>query len=430
MASRLLCFAKSKPNGKLIYNYIMHCPYVRRIIPKPGDPDREVPVAKTFHEQTDEELTKKEVKQMKAYDQAIQTILMGLPEDIYAAVDSCETAQKFVQESQNQVVPECIQTVVFRMLNQNGGLLTAQSDNERDAAYLQTQLLTAQKEEARIQLQAKEFDLMATAGDLDEIEEVNANCILMAICTCSDIGRAVTELLDAISEPHRVQQNDSNVISAVYNVEQSGGTIEQNTTKKKLKSNFKIHEDDLLDKQRSHKEGQAGRERKKLQQHSRTSYWSIEFTSALRFKQLCSASSADFSLSLTSEDPSRFPHSKECIQDSEAGDIELRGNMNCSKSQQTRRSSKLVLGLKVLECLTSGVRALRQQREAVLGYKEGNQWWKDSLVWSRIGIMPPRRASVARRDPSPRTANNPARNASTTTDVPMSVVAINQLIET
>nr|GFD43547.1 hypothetical protein [Tanacetum cinerariifolium] len=26
-------------------------------------------------------------------DQAIQTILLGLPEDIYAAVDSCETAQ-------------------------------------------------------------------------------------------------------------------------------------------------------------------------------------------------------------------------------------------------------------------------------------------------------------------------------------------------
>ncbi|GJX11873.1 hypothetical protein Tco_0201732 [Tanacetum coccineum] len=51
---------------------------------------------------------------------------------------------------------------------------------KRDAAYLQTQLLIAQKEEAGIQLQAEEFDLMAAAGDLDEIEEVNANCILMA----------------------------------------------------------------------------------------------------------------------------------------------------------------------------------------------------------------------------------------------------------
>ncbi|GJZ91561.1 hypothetical protein Tco_0663488 [Tanacetum coccineum] len=50
----------------------------------------------------------------------------------------------------------------------------------RDAAYLQTQLLIAQKEEAGIQLQAEEFDLMAATADLDEIEEVNANCILMA----------------------------------------------------------------------------------------------------------------------------------------------------------------------------------------------------------------------------------------------------------
>nr|GFD55516.1 Gag-Pol polyprotein [Tanacetum cinerariifolium] len=49
----------------------------------------------------------------------------------------------------------------------------------RDAAYLQTQLLIAQKEEAGIQLKAKEYDLMAAAADLDEIKKVNANCILM-----------------------------------------------------------------------------------------------------------------------------------------------------------------------------------------------------------------------------------------------------------
>ncbi|GKC41774.1 integrase, catalytic region, zinc finger, CCHC-type containing protein, partial [Tanacetum coccineum] len=49
-----------------------------------------------------------------------------------------------------------------------------------DVAFLQTQLLIAQKEEAEIQLQAEEFDFMAAAVDLEEIEEVNANCILMA----------------------------------------------------------------------------------------------------------------------------------------------------------------------------------------------------------------------------------------------------------
>nr|GFC20016.1 integrase, catalytic region, zinc finger, CCHC-type, peptidase aspartic, catalytic [Tanacetum cinerariifolium] len=36
------------------------------------------------------------------------------------------------------------------------------------------------KEEAGIQLQAEEYDLMAATVDLDEIEEANANCILMA----------------------------------------------------------------------------------------------------------------------------------------------------------------------------------------------------------------------------------------------------------
>nr|GFB78115.1 hypothetical protein [Tanacetum cinerariifolium] len=52
---------------------------------------REVLVAETFHEQTDDELTEKEVKQIEDDDQAIKTILMGLPEEIYAAVDSYKT---------------------------------------------------------------------------------------------------------------------------------------------------------------------------------------------------------------------------------------------------------------------------------------------------------------------------------------------------
>nr|GFA37125.1 hypothetical protein [Tanacetum cinerariifolium] len=73
----------------------------------------------------------------------------------------------------------------------NGNLVAARADGNaagqhetqirrRDAAYLQTQLLIAQKEEAEIQLQAEEYDLMAAAADLDEIEKVNVNCILMA----------------------------------------------------------------------------------------------------------------------------------------------------------------------------------------------------------------------------------------------------------
>nr|GEV13319.1 hypothetical protein [Tanacetum cinerariifolium] len=41
-------------------------------------------------------------------------------------------------------------------------------------------VVVTQKKEAEIKLQAEEYDLMAAAADLDEIEEVNANCILMA----------------------------------------------------------------------------------------------------------------------------------------------------------------------------------------------------------------------------------------------------------
>nr|GEW04898.1 hypothetical protein [Tanacetum cinerariifolium] len=64
-SSRLLRYAKSRPNGKLIHNSILNGPYVRRMIPKPGDANREV-----------------------------TTILLGLPEDIYATVDSYETVQE------------------------------------------------------------------------------------------------------------------------------------------------------------------------------------------------------------------------------------------------------------------------------------------------------------------------------------------------
>nr|GEY70524.1 hypothetical protein [Tanacetum cinerariifolium] len=131
----------------------------------------------------------------------------------------------------------------------------------RDTTYLQTQLLIAQKEEAGIQLQAEEYDLMAAAADLDEIEEVNANCILMAnLQQASSSGiqtdsapvydsdesaevhenyndneifnmftqeEQYTELLEPIPKPQQVPQNDNNVISEITSVEQGGEIVEQ-----------------------------------------------------------------------------------------------------------------------------------------------------------------------------------------------------------
>nr|GFC81394.1 ribonuclease H-like domain-containing protein [Tanacetum cinerariifolium]GFD08735.1 ribonuclease H-like domain-containing protein [Tanacetum cinerariifolium] len=58
------------------------------------EPDLPILVPESFHKQTDEELTEIDIKWMDAIDQAIQTILLGLPKDVYAAVDSCETAKE------------------------------------------------------------------------------------------------------------------------------------------------------------------------------------------------------------------------------------------------------------------------------------------------------------------------------------------------
>nr|GFB73349.1 hypothetical protein [Tanacetum cinerariifolium] len=271
------------------------------MILEPGDANREVAVTETFHVQTDDKLSDKELKQIVANNQAIQTILLGLPEDIYPAVDSFHQTKDlhttdytqlydFLKYNQKEVdelkVKRLAKTqdplalmansnnpYVFpaphqdqSSLNQNylqqpmpnpkditdpttamNMALTlmakafklnyssptnnnqrissnprnkqiaqpginmgqdrqmqmelgysecclesksseywksewinwcsrewkSESDWEwprrKDAAYLQTPLLIAQKEEARIQLQAKEHDLMATAADLDEI---------------------------------------------------------------------------------------------------------------------------------------------------------------------------------------------------------------------------------------------------------------------
>nr|GEY74372.1 hypothetical protein [Tanacetum cinerariifolium] len=447
-SSRLLRYTKSRPNGKLVHKSIINGPYVRQMIPEPGDTNREVPINETFHVQTDDELTEKELKQIEADDQAIQTLLLGLPEDIYAAVDSCETDQEIwlrvqqmmkgfdieIQEKKAKLFnPEWIRHVTIvhqtkdlhttdythlydflkynqkevdelkaerlaktqdplalmansnnpcvfpashqdqpsynqnymqqpmpnpkditdpttamnmalalmakafklnyttptnnnqrissnprnrqiaqpginigqdkqmQMIGGNGenqfrkyarqnvgnlngynavqnvknqvaqnprvqnvrnqnGLIGVPGNGHfsrnctvrprrRDVAYLQIKLLIAQKEEAGIQLQAKEFDLMAAAADLDEIKEVNANCILMANmqqastsgtqsdqalvydsdgsaevhdyknCNDNEIFNMFTQeeqytkLLEPITEPHQVPQNDNSIIS-------------------------------------------------------------------------------------------------------------------------------------------------------------------------------------------------------------------------
>nr|GFA71330.1 hypothetical protein [Tanacetum cinerariifolium] len=93
-SSRIIRYERSRPNGKMIVDSIENGPYVRRMIATLGETDLPVPVPESLHEQTDEELTETDIKRMDADDQAIQAILLGLPEEVYAAVDSCETAKE------------------------------------------------------------------------------------------------------------------------------------------------------------------------------------------------------------------------------------------------------------------------------------------------------------------------------------------------
>nr|GEV33004.1 hypothetical protein [Tanacetum cinerariifolium] len=121
--------------------------------------------------------------------------------------------------------------IVPRVTNQNGtdNIVAARVEGSRNGI------------KPEIQLQVEEFDFMAAVGDLDEIEEVNANCILMANLQHAstsgtqhdkapvydtDGSAEYTDLLDPIPEPQLVPQDDSHVTSIAPSMVQSGGTVE------------------------------------------------------------------------------------------------------------------------------------------------------------------------------------------------------------
>nr|GEU78045.1 hypothetical protein [Tanacetum cinerariifolium] len=124
-----------------------------------------------------DELSDKELKQIEVDDQTIQTILLGLPEDIYAArISSNPRNRQIAQLGMNMGQDRQMQMVGGNGRNQFRQYAGQNAGNP--AGY--NDVIRNQKEEAGIQLQAEEYDLMVAAADRDEIEEVNANCILMA----------------------------------------------------------------------------------------------------------------------------------------------------------------------------------------------------------------------------------------------------------
>nr|GEX82758.1 DNA polymerase epsilon catalytic subunit A-like [Tanacetum cinerariifolium] len=298
------------------------------------DTNRKVSVNETFHVHTDDELTEKELKQIEADNQAIQTILLGHPEDIYAAVDSCETTQEIWLRVQQMMKGSDI-GIQEKKANQNGVALnqdqpsfnqnymqqpmpnpediidpttamnmelalmakafklnysTSTNNNQRISSnprnrqiaqpgnlngYNAVQNVKNQvAQNPRVQNDGNQNGLigilrngnqtgngewvimLGTArsdqgegtllifrhADLDEIEKVNANCILMAnlqqastsgtqidkaLVYDSDGSAEYTEVLEPIPKPHLVPQNNNAIIYEVTSAEQSGETVEQ-----------------------------------------------------------------------------------------------------------------------------------------------------------------------------------------------------------
>ncbi|GJY06586.1 hypothetical protein Tco_0373640 [Tanacetum coccineum] len=262
MSTQQDIYAAGSENRPPMLNKENYVPWSSRLLRyAKSDADVQYLVLETFHEQTDDELTEAKIKQMEADDQAIQTILLGLPEDIYAAVDSVKLLRKSVQNVGNRVVQDAVQNQgVQNIGNQNGqiGVQNIGKWNVVDfTAWGCGLVVDAQKEEQESNSHAEEFDLLDAAADLDEIEEVNAKCNFEAILqqarhrgTQTDkalreqinalhlsSGKQITTLNEEISNLSKQLSTEKSTVSSL---------LEE---KKKLKSDFKIREDEVLDKQ-------------------------------------------------------------------------------------------------------------------------------------------------------------------------------------
>ncbi|GKB34463.1 hypothetical protein Tco_0879405 [Tanacetum coccineum] len=171
-----------------------------------------------------------------------------------------------VQNVRNQNGLIVIPGIANQNPNWNGNVVAARTEGNA----------IRNNEEAGIKLQAEEFDLIAAATDLDEIKEVNANCILMANLHVEQSGGTVDQHPATIEETRAYFESlYNNLVIEVEKINalhlSSGKEIttlneeisnlnkqlskEKSTVsslreeKKKLKSDFKIREDELLDKQ-------------------------------------------------------------------------------------------------------------------------------------------------------------------------------------
>nr|GEX52879.1 retrovirus-related Pol polyprotein from transposon TNT 1-94 [Tanacetum cinerariifolium] len=304
-SSRLLRYDKSRPNGKLIHKSILNGPYVRRMIPEPGDANREVTVTETFHVQTDDELSDKEIKQIEADDQEIllrvQQMMKGFnieiqekkaklfnewerftsneresiesyyhhflklmndlkrnkhfPEKIASNLKFLNNLQPawsrhvtIVHQTKDLYTADYTQLYDFLKYNQkeivgyndgnqfrqysgqNAGNLARYNDVIGNQNQIGNGNLVAARAKGNAAGQngnqircynyrgVEEYDLMAAAADLDEIKEVNANCIFMANLQQSSTSGTQTDSAPVY---------DSDGSAEDTSVEQGRETVEQ-----------------------------------------------------------------------------------------------------------------------------------------------------------------------------------------------------------
>nr|GEY05395.1 hypothetical protein [Tanacetum cinerariifolium] len=203
--SRLLRYAKSRPIGKLIHNSILNGPYVRRMIPEPGDAEHIYAVVESC--QTAQEIWLRVQQMMKGSDIGIQEKkaklfnewerftsnkeesiesyyhrFLKLMNDLKRnkhIPDKIASNLKFL----NNLQPEWSQDRQMQMVGGNGRKQFRQYVRQNagnSAGYndvIGNKVIQNAVQNPRVQNVRNPNGLIA---DLDEIKEVNANCILMA----------------------------------------------------------------------------------------------------------------------------------------------------------------------------------------------------------------------------------------------------------
>nr|GEU40745.1 ribonuclease H-like domain-containing protein [Tanacetum cinerariifolium] len=240
-SSRLLRYAKSRPNRKLIHNSILNGPYVRRMIPAPGDANREVTMTETFHPEWSRHVTivhqtkdlhtvdytqlydflkynQKEVDELKAK-------ILAKTQDPIALMANSNNPYAFPAPNQDQL--SFNQNYLQQPMPNPEDMTdptTRISSNPRNRQIAQPGMIMGQ--DRQMQMVGEEYDLMAAAADIDEIKEVNANCILMANLQQASTSSTQTDKAP-VYDSDGSAENDNNVISEDTSVEQGGEIVEQ-----------------------------------------------------------------------------------------------------------------------------------------------------------------------------------------------------------